>query len=220
MRTGTAVLGGLLTLCLILVGVTAWWMHAHPATTKDRLEQLKEKVGSWTQPAEGADDEIFAPVAEETVAEEESAVAEEPQVAEEEAEADDSPVVEESGDAPLAALRKATCREIARQRQAAYKELRPLDQQVFRLKNKSIGIRPHEPPKSASSKTWEEYRRALSAYEAANGTILADLKQATAARDKAAETYTKVKKDAATASRCSPGELQALAGRYGVSVRE
>lgn len=218
MRTGTAVLGGLLALCLVLAGVTAWWMHANPAAAQDRLEQLKDKVGSWTKPTEGADDEIFAPVAEETVTDDESTEGEEPQVAEEGD--DDSPVVQGSDDGALAALRKATCREISRQRQAAYKELRPLEQQVFRLKNKSVGIRPHEPPKSASSKTWEEYRKALSAYEAANGTILADLKQATAERDKAAEVYAKLKQDSATAARCSPGELQALAGKYGVAAAE
>ena len=114
-------------------------------------------------------------------------------------------------------LRKDTRREISRRRRSAYKELRPLEQNAFRLKNESSGLRPHKPSRNASPRVQKQYEHDLQAYLDASEGIARELRKAVAEKDKAATAYAKLKEDSLLARRSGPDELLALALAYGIS---
>jgi len=122
----------------------------------------------------------------------------------------------EWGEEKTAKVRKSVRREISRRRRVAYKELRPLEQKAFRLKNESSGLRPHKPSRNANQRIQRQYKLDLEAYLDANQRIVRELRKAVAERDRAAAVYGKLKEDSLLALRCAPSELAALALTYGI----
>lgn len=224
MKTTTAILSSLLIVALLACVAVVWLARVPTDATETQsstaLGKLKRAVRSWTEriASDDTDDEIL----EEAVAadagtgdlEAEDAVAvEDDDEGEEDLEPASStlqqPATEDT-------LRRDIGREISRRRRATYKELRPLEQKIFRLKNESSGLVPHKPSPSASAETWRRYRDAVAAYEASNRRIVGEMRQAVAARDRVAAVYGKLKQDSSLAARCASGDLLGLAREYGV----
>jgi len=221
MKTTTKILSSLLIVALLACMGVVWLARvptdATEAQSSTALGKLKRAVRSWTEriAVADSDDEIL---------EEAVAAAETEDLDAEDALAEEEDDEEDLGDTPSTlqkpgtedTLRKDIRREISRRRRDVYKELRPLEQQIFRLKNESSGLVPHKPSPSASAETWRKYRDDLKTYQAANSRIAREMQQAVAARDKVAAVYDKLKQDSSLAARCDPGDLLGLASEYGV----